>query len=194
MKKIITISREFGAGGGTIGRAVAQKLGFEYFDKDIIITAARSVNMATEKVVEFDEKAPALSGFTQALFDFYNKPVNEQLYEAQKKVIREFGEKGNCVIVGRNANSILSEYDNALHVFIHADEYWRLQNMKKKMADYSESKILQKLSSVDKSRRKFCSYFTDTEFGDASAYDICLSTSKLGIDECVRIICDLAGK
>ena len=194
MKKIITISREFGAGGGTIGRAVAEKLGFEYFDKDIIITAARSVNMATDKVVQYDEKAPALNGFTQALFDFYNKPVNEQLYEAQKKVIRSFGEKGNCVIVGRNANSILAEFDNALHVFIHADEYWRLQNMRNKMPGVPDGKILQRLASVDKSRRKFCAYFTDTEFGDAGAYDLCLNVSKLGIDECVRLICDLAEK
>ena len=74
----------------------------------------------------WDEKVPANFGFAQSLFNFYNKPLNETLFEAQTKVIREIGEKGNCVIVGRNANTILKEFDGGLHIFVHASPYWRM--------------------------------------------------------------------
>ncbi len=193
MKKIITISREFGAGGGEIGRKVAEKLKFEYFDKALILDAAKEVNADVEKVVESDEKAPFLAGFSKALFDFYNKPLNEKLFDAQRNVIRKIAEHGSCVVVGRNANAILHEFDNALHVFIHADEYWRMNRLKKeKMQGVSESKILQDIANVDKTRRKYCAYFTATDFGVARYYDVCLDSSTLGIDACVDMICNLA--
>lgn len=195
MKKIITISREFGSGGGEIGEKVAKRLGFELYDKSIILQAARSANIDPGEMLKHDERVPQLIGFTQSLFDMYNSPLDERLFEAQKSVIKKIGEHGNCVIVGRNANSILQEYDDSLHVFIHADKYWRIMRMKQnKMKDYSEEKISQHMRDVDKTRRKYCSYYTDTEFGVAEFYDLCLSTSSLGIDTCVDIICDLANK
>lgn len=192
MKKIITISREFGAYGGTIGLRVAEKLGYEFYDKEIILRAAQKSNMDVERMEKWDEKVPMNFGFAQSLFDFYNKPLTEKLFSAQKKVIREIGEKGNCVIVGRNANSILRAYDNALHAFIHAEPYFRIMHLKEKMPDSSESKIIEWMRSVDKTRRKYCAYYTDTEFGVADFYDICLSSSTLGVDTCVDIICQLA--
>ena len=109
MKRIITISREFGAAGGTIGYALAQKLGYEYYDKELILKAARASNIDPESVMRWDERVSVNFGFAQSLFDFYNKPLSEKLYAVQEKVIREIGEKGNCVIVGRNANTILKE-------------------------------------------------------------------------------------
>ena len=193
MKKIITISREFGAGGGEIGKKVAEILGYEFYDKSIIIKAASEINMDVVNVLKNDEKAPILSSFTQALFDFYSTPINEQIFDAQKKVIRKYGEHGNCVIVGRNANSILSQFDDSLHVFIHADKYWRVQRLKNdQMKDQNESKITQELEKIDKMRQKYCSYYTKTEFGTSKYYDLCLNTSKISIDECVNIICNLA--
>src|SRR5574344_338345 len=193
MKKIITISREFGSGGGEIGEKVAKQLGFELYDKSIILQAARSAQIDPGEMLQHDERVPQLIGFTQSLFDMYNSPLDERLFEAQTKVIKQTGEHGNCVIVGRNANSILQEYDDSLHVFIHADKYWRIMRMKQnKMKDYSEEKISQHMRDVDKTRRKYCSYYTDTEFGVAEFYDLCLSSSSLGIDTCVDIICSIA--
>lgn len=193
MKKIITISREFGAGGGSIGQAVAKEFGYEYYDKAIILQAAKEFGMDVERVVKWDEKVPFMFGFGQSLFEFYNKPLDEKLFAAQKQVIRRLGEKGGCVIVGRNANSILREFDNSLHVFIGADPYWRMKRMKKeKMKDFSEQKISEHLHAVDKMRRKYCSHYTDTEFGVAEYYDLCLRSSSIGEEACIRIICDLA--
>ena len=193
MKKIITISREFGSGGGEIGREAAKRLGFEYYDKDIILQAARTANLDQYDTQAFDEKLIPRFGFTQSLFDMYNDPLDERLFAAQKQVIRKFAEHGNCVIVGRNANHILREFDHALHVFVHADKEWRIARMKKeKMAEYSVDKIAQHLKDVDKARKKYCSYYTDTVFGAAEFYDLCVCTSSLGVDTCVDLICSVA--
>lgn len=194
MRKIITISREFGAYGGTIGQEVAKRLGYEFYDKEIILQSARNSNVDVESFHKWDEKVPMNFGFAQSLFDFYNKPLTEKLFAAQKKVIRKIGEKGNCVIVGRNANSVLRAYDHALHVFIYAEPYFRIMHLKEKMPELSEAKIIERIRSVDKTRRKYCAYYTDTEFGVADFYDICLSSSTLGVDTCVDIICQLAEK
>lgn len=193
MKKIITISREFGAGGAKIGKAVAERLGYYYMDKDMIIKSAMESNSITaDEFSKWDEKVPHNFGFGQSLFDFYNKPLNEKLFEAQKEAIKKVAEKGNCVIVGRNANVVLKEFDAALHVFITSSTYWKLQNLKGLMPEVSEEKILNQMKSIDKARAKYCSYYTDTEFGKAEFYDLCLKSSDLGIEKCVDIICDIA--
>lgn len=193
MKNIITISRQFGAGGGQIGRAVAEKLGFYYMDKDMIIRSAiESSNLTPGDFRRYDERVPFDFGFGQSLFDFYNKPLNERLFEAQREAILKVAEKGNCVIVGRNANVVLKEFEHTLHVFVSATQYFRIRNLKEKMPDYSEEKILEEMKSVDKARRKYCSYYTNTEFGSAEYYDLCLKSSTLGIDGCVDVICELA--
>ena len=194
MRRVITISREFGAYGGTIGLKVAEKLGYEFYNKEIILRAAQHSNMDVESLQKWDEKVPVNFGFAQSLFDFYNKPLNEKLFAAQKKVIREIGEKGNCVIVGRNANAILREFDNVLHVFVHAEPYFRIMHLKEKMPEASDAKIIERMRAVDKTRRKYCAYYTDTEFGVADYYNLCLSSSALGVDTCVDIICQLAEK
>ena len=192
MKKIITISREFGAGGGEIGRRVAEALNYEYFDKEIILKAARESNVDVESMLKWDEKVPMNFGFAQSLFDFYNKPLSEKLFNIQQKVVKEIGEKGNCIVVGRNANTILKEFDHTLHVFVCADTNWRIERMKKKMPDATEFEISEEVRAIDRARKKYCSYYTNTEFGVAEYYDICLNTSKLGIDACVDIICKLS--
>ncbi len=192
MKKIITISREFGAGGGEIGRKVAKALDYEYFDKEIILKAARESNIDVERMLRWDEKVPMNFGFAQSLFDFYNKPLSEKLFDALQQIIKEIGEKGNCVIVGRNANSILKEFDYGLHVFVYAEPYWRLERMKTKMPDATQAKISEQIRVIDKMRKRYCSYYTNTEFGVSDYYDLCLKTSTLGIDQCAEIICSLA--
>ena len=193
MKKIITISREFGAGGGEIGTRVADELGFDYCDKELILSAARDANLDIERALSLDEKPPVIFGFTQSLFEMYSAPLDERVFFAQKEIIRKLAERGKCVIVGRNANSILKAFDNSLHVFVHADKYWRAARLKKeKMPDKSEKEILEDIKIVDKRRQKYCSHYTNTEFGASKHYDLCLSTSSLGIDKCVQIILELA--
>lgn len=193
MRKIITISREFGAGGSQIGRAVAEKLGYYYMDKDMIIRSAmESKSLTANDFRNWDEKVPLNFSFAQHLFDFYSKPISEEFFEAQREAIRKTAEKGKCVIVGRNANAILQEFDSCLNVFVTASPYFKLQTLRDKLPNYSDDKILSQMKAVDKMRKKYCSYFTNTEFGKAEYYDLCLKSSDLGIEKCVDIIVDLA--
>lgn len=193
MKSIITISREFGACGGTIGRLVAEELGYYYFDKDMVIQAATESKILTpEEVRRYDEIVPKSIGFGQGLFDFYHKPLDQKLFAAQKEVIRKVASKGKCVIVGRNSNDILQQYDHSLHVFISATKYFRLQHLKEIMPDATLDQIEDKMRYVDRTRKKYCSYYTNTEFGNSDYYDLCLKSSTLGVDKCVEIICKVA--
>lgn len=191
MKKIITISRQFGAGGSTIGMAVAKELGYYYCDKDMIVKAAlESGNLSPEEIRYYDERVPAEFGFGQSLFDFYNKPLDERLFNAQREAIRKVAESGNCVIVGRNANIILKEYERTLHVFISADLPFRLKRMMEKMPDVSSEKVLDRINAVDKARKRYCKYYTHTEFGNAAYYDLAVKSSTLGIENSINLICE----
>ena len=191
MKKIITISRQFGAGGSTIGMAVAKELGYYYCDKDMIVKAAlESGNLSPEEIRYYDERVPAEFGFGQSLFDFYNKPLDERLFNAQREAIRQVAESGNCVIVGRNANIILKEYERTLHVFISADLPFRLKRMMEKMPDVSSEKVLDRINAVDKARKRYCKYYTHTEFGNAAYYDLAVKSSTLGIENSINLICE----
>ncbi len=188
MKKIVTISREFGAGGGTIGYRLSEETGLEYYDKELILMRAGKGNVDLYSLIKWDESVPINFGFTQSLFDFYNRPLSERIFQAQKETIQQVGEKGNCIIVGRNANTILKEYDKTLHVFIHASIDFRLARMKKEMPDQTDQQILDRIRRVDKQRKKYCTYHTHTEFGDSRYYDVCLDSSRFGIDRCVEIL------
>ncbi len=195
MKKIITISRQFGAGGSQIGTAVAKRLGYYYMDKDMIIRSAMESSGLTPRDFRvYDEKVPFNFGFGQSLFDFYSKPLDVRLFEAQRGAIQKAAEAGNVVIVGRNANIILKEFDYTLHVFVAATEYFKLGVLREKMPGVSDDKILERMREVDKTRRKYCSYYTHTEFGNAEHYDLCLKSSTLGIEGCVDVICEIAEK
>ncbi len=191
MKKIITISRQFGAGGSTIGKAVAKELGYYYCDKDMIVRAAlESGNLSPEEIRYYDERVPAEFGFGQSLFDFYNKPLDERLFNAQREAIRKVAESGNCVIVGRNANIILKEYERTLHVFISADLTFRHKRMMEKMPDVSSEKVLDRINAVDKARKRYCKHYTHTEFGNAAYYDLAVKSSTLGIENSINLICE----
>ena len=102
MKQIITIGREFGAGGGELGRRLARELGIAYYDRDIILRTAKvSAHLTPEQVRRWDERVPHEFGFTQSLFNFYERPLSEELWDAQVRAIREIADKESCVIVGR---------------------------------------------------------------------------------------------
>ena len=174
MKKIITINRKFGAAGGKIGRKVADRLGYEYVDHDLVEHAAIKANLTVAQSSDLDEKVPHEYGFAQSLFGVYRTTMEDRFMEAQKKVIEQFGNRGKCVIVGRNADAILQEYDDTLHVFIYGSEAWRLEYVRNLYPDLSYSELKKLLYDVDKGRIKYCSYYTQREFGLAENYDLCL--------------------
>ena len=188
MKKIITISREFGAGGRSIGREVAGKLGIAFYDRDIILkTAQETTDLTPDEIRRFEEKTHINVGFTQSLFDYYSRPIDEKIWDAQIKAIRNLAEKESCVIVGRNADYILREFDHLLRVFVYADKECRVRHLKTLM-DGTDSEIEAKMNQADKARKNYCSKLTGKVYGDAHNYDLSINTGKLSFDKAVELI------
>ena len=189
MRKIVTIGREFGAGGGEIGRRVAKELGIEYYDKDIILkTAVSGKGLSPEQVRRWDERVPKNFGFAQSLFDFYNKPLDEELWRAQKEAIRELANHESCIIVGRNGYSILRQFDHCLNVFVHAGFQWRVKRMAGMMPDTTMEQVIADVKAADKARKRYCAYYTGKTYGDSRNFDLTLNTEKLGIEKATELI------
>ena len=189
MKRIITIGREFGAGGGELGRRLARDLGIAYYDRDIILrTAKASAHLSPEQVRRWDERVPHEFGFTQSLFNFYSRPLSEELWDAQMRAIREIADKESCVIVGRNADYILREFDHCLRVLIHADRSWRLLRMRDLMPDTPFDQLESDMDTADRARRTYCEKMTGRTYGDSRNFDLTLCTSTLGIEKAYALL------
>ena len=193
MKRIITIGREFGAGGRDLGRRLARELGIAFYDRDIILrTAKASAHLTPEQVRLWDERVPMEFGFTQSLFNFYSRPLSEELWNAQVRAIREIANKESCVIVGRNADYILKEYDHCLRVFVHADRSWRLLRIRKEMPDTPLSVLESDMDTADRARRAYCEKMTGRVYGDSRNYDLTLCVSSLGMEKAYQLLKEAA--
>jgi len=197
--KIITISREFGSGGRTIGHMVAEKLGIPFYDKELVDHIALESGFAPKYIEEHGEHAPGKSAFSYA-FSHQSVPgvmnglsTADFLWNVQCGVILQLAEKGPCVIVGRNADYILKDHENCLHVFIHANKEFRADRIVRLYGEAEKSPSV-RLAAKDKRRRVNYHHYTGRTWGASHNYDICLDSSKLGIDACVDIIVSLAQK
>ena len=195
MNKVITISREYGAGGHTIGKRVAQELGIEIYDKDIVRETVRASGFETEVVQEEEEDVSKASTFLKSLCSssvHYRDP-QEVIHEVQTAVILQFAKKGPCVILGRCADDILRESDvDVLNVFIHADDLHRAVRISE-MTGITNATELQKLmAKKDSSRRNYYEHYTRKKWGDSHNYNLTLDSGKLGIDLCVQMIVEAA--
>lgn len=194
--KIITVSRQFGSGGRTIAKKIADELGFNYYDKEIIDHVSVETGFCKEYIAERGEHAPGYSilsyGFEpQGVPNVMNgMSAADYLWSIQRQVILKIAEEDKpCVIVGRCADYILSEFDDVLNIFIHADMEFRKDRIVRLYGE-SEKKPEKRLIDKDKKRKTNYMYYTNQEWGNAKNYDICLDSSRLGIDTCVKIICD----
>ena len=188
-KRIITISREFGSGGRFIGEELAKKLGFAYYDKNIINEIAEKSGLSPEYIQESAELSPKKGLFAYAFAgrDITGKSVEDMVYEAQRKVILELADKESCVIIGRNADYILKDRDDVLNVFIHGDTPEKIQRITR-LYNVEEQKAVKMMADTDKRRMANYNFYTDQKWGKASNYTLCLNSSKLGYDRCEKII------
>ncbi len=196
-KKIITISREFGSGGRTIGHKVAEKLGIPFYDKELVDQIAMESGFAPQYVEEHGEHSPGKSFFSYA-FAHHGVPgvmnglsTADFLWNIQCNVILQLADKGPCVIVGRNADYILKDRKDCLHAFIHADMDFRADRIVRLYGESEKSPEV-RLQEKDKRRRVNYQHYTGRTWGTAQNYDICLNSSTVGIDECVDIIVAMA--
>ena len=189
VKRIITISREFGSGGRFIGEEVAKKLGIAYYDKNIINEIAEKSGLSPEYIQEKAELSPkkGLFGYAFAGRDITGKSVEDMVYEAQRKVILDLVEKEPCVIIGRNADYILKDRDDVLNVFIHGNMLKKIQRITR-LYNVEEKVAVKMMEDTDKRRMTNHNFYTDQKWGKASNYTLCLNSSQLGYDRCGKII------
>lgn len=192
-KKIITISREFGSGGRTIGRLVAEKLGIPFYDKELVKQISVESGFAPNFVEENGEHAPGRSFFAYAFAPqgvpgiMNGLSTNDFLWNIQCGVILQLADQGPCVIVGRNADYILKDREDVLHVFIHADDEFRKERIVR-LYGQSEKTPSARLAEKDKRRKVNYQHYTGRTWGDAQNFGICLDSSVLGVEECADII------
>ena len=192
-KKIITISREFGSGGRTIGRMVAQKLGIPFYDKELVDQIALESGFAPKFVEEHGEHSPSGSLFSYAFAPqgvpgiMNGLSTADFLWNIQCSVIQQLAEKGPCVIVGRNADYILKDRPECLHIYTFADVPYRAERIVRLYGE-SEKSPEARLAEKDKRRRVNYQHYTGRTWGQAQNYDLCLDTGVLGIEQCVDIV------
>lgn len=191
-KRIITISREFGSGGRYIGELLAKRLGIAYYDKEIIAKVAEETGFCTEFVERKGEYSPWNHAFSYAFLgrDDQGIAVEDRLYAAQNKIILDLADKGPCVIVGRNADYILRDREDCLHVFIHGTAEKKAERI---MTLYgkTEAEAVKLMKEMDKKRSVNYNYYTDQKWGKLQNYDITLNSSVFGVDQCVEILTDI---
>ena len=195
-KKIITISREFGSGGRTIGRKVAEKLGIPFYDKELVDQIAVESGFAPKFIEEHGEHSPTGSLFSYAFAPqgipgiMNGLSTADFLWNIQCSVILQLAEKGPCVIVGRNADYILKDRPDALHIYTHAATPFRAERIVKKYGESDKSPEA-RLNEKDKRRRVNYQHYTGRTWGQSQNYDLCLDTGTLGIEQCANIICSI---
>ena len=201
-KYIITIGREFGSGGRTIGKMVAEKLGIHYYDYEIIDETAKKSGFSVDFVKQSEQKVTSSLLYNLALGTSYGispYSVNEgvsletQLFIAQQNVIKEMAEKGSCVIVGRCADHILREEKRLLRVFVYADMKFREKRMVEKNR-FSASAAAKELKKADKRRAAHYLTFTEQHWGNRANYDLMVNSGQLGFEQSVEIIIKAAEK
>lgn len=193
MKKIITISREFGGGGRTIGKRLAEELGVPCYDSEIIEKVAIESGFAEEYIKDKGEYTyPSLLMGLLMSRSLYAGPTNEdKIWLIQCKIIKELAEKGPCVIVGRCADYILRERDDVMKVFIHADIKARAKRIVEVYGETDEDPV-KRLRDKDKRRAAYYTQYTDIVWGASRNYDVCLDSSVIGIDKCVSALKEIA--
>lgn len=191
---IITISREFGSGGRTIGKEVAKRLGIACYDKDLIERIAEESGYAQKFVAEESEYAPNDNMFA---YMFLGRGMDglsnaDKIWIAQKKVIEELAEKESCVIVGRCADYVLRERTDCLNVFVYADKVFRAERIVKQ---YGENSVepQKRLADKDKKRKLNYKYFTERDWGKRENYHLSIDSGFFGIDKAVDLIVNAAG-
>lgn len=196
---IITISRETGSGGHTIGRMLAEQLRYDFYDKELISLVAKEMNLDEETIRQNSENMSdktyldMASGFIP--FSRKDKVPIDMIQKTQNRIIKTIAKKGNCVIVGRGADYILSENKDTFHVFIHANMEHRVARVQRHdgISD-EENRIRRELEVKDHSRGMLYQFFTGREWGHVANYNLSIDTGIFTKTQAMEIIIDAIQK
>ena len=202
---VVTISREIGSGGRTVGRKLAEKLGVRYSDKDLINALREKFNLTASHIEELkSEKKNWLADFihwvapvpkAQNIVDTDSKFIQEfrsnvttnDVFKAEMEILEGIAEEGSCVIAGRSGFFVLEDHPNKVDVFITASRKHRVARVMHKQ-NLNEEQAAAVIDSVDKSRENYIKRFTGTSRYDARNYDLVINMDPLTEDEAVDLI------
>ncbi len=200
MNRIITIGREFGSGGRELGRRLADELGFEYYDYEILTKIVEQTDLSENYVNEIVEgnshrAIPITVGHTMSVNFDYNIQRMQDIYRAQTTVIKDMAQKSDCVIVGRCADYILKDEDVKLYrIFVYADMESRIKRCIERATegeDVSEKNMKRNIQRIDRKRAAYYEDYTLQKWADKSNYDFLVNTSNLDIAEVSRVLAKL---
>ncbi len=189
---VVTINRQYGSGGKTIGKMLAEKMGVKYYNREIVKLASEESGIDEAMFAKVDEKMVNYSLFkTKKIYtgelktpDSFDFTSDDNLFNFQAKVLKQLAEKESCVIIGRCANFILKDYQNVISVFVHADpDFCREQALAR--VSIPEKDVDKFIEKTDRFRADYYRYHTGMHWHDARGYDLCLNSGKLGFDKCV---------
>ena len=197
MNRIITIGREFGSGGRELGRRLSEKLGFAYYDQEIISEISRRTELSEQYVRKMAEKKPMFSfplHIGRSFHYMQNSPwdLNLSIFREQSAIIREMAEKSDCVIVGRCADDILREM-NPLRIFVYGDMETKLERCRKRTGSdekMTDREILSNIRKIDKNRSEYYGLYTGKVWGDKQSYDLCINTSKISVERASELLAE----
>lgn len=196
MKKIITISRQYGSGGREIGAKLAASLGIPFYDNELITRAAKESGYAEAAFHNAETKATnsllysiamGMSAYGNQEIGFSHLSLDDQIYLAQSDVIRKVAEEGPCVIVGRCADYVLKEMEHVIHIFVHADLVFRKERAIQ-MDHLDPNKAEEIILKTDKRRANYYNYHSGEKWGKATNYHLSINSGYVGIDNAVACI------
>lgn len=187
-KKVIVVGRQFGSGGRQIARAIADKLGYNYYDREILSECAARLGFSPDLFTVRDEKRPSalrsLLHFGYGVSDIYNTSSvsSEGIYKAQSEVIRSLASEGNCVFVGRTADYVLRDNPNLVSIFLHAPLEHRAKFIISRGDAADEREASELARRMDRNRENYYNYFTGRNWGHASNYHLSVDSSRWDTD------------
>lgn len=200
-KRIITIGRQFGSNGRNIGKLIAEKLGVQCYDKELLQIAAKNSGVCEELLQNLDEK-PNKSFLYSVVMDpyafaynfnnnNYTTNINQQAFQATFDTIKDLAERESCVIVGRCSDYILRERDDVLNVFIYAPLEARIKTVSERYPALTENKIKDQITKEDKARASYYNYYSSKKWGKMESYHLSIDSSILTIDKAADIIIEV---
>lgn len=193
---VITIARAYGSGGNDVAHAVAEKLGWPCYDRQLIDLTARRMGYSTEAVERSEQNIPTSRLWEMVMEDTgipssMNPSRDDAIFVSQSRTIRELAHEGDCVIVGRLANWTLRDHPHALRVFITSSRDSATKRVAQRL-DISEEEAARKQKRVNTGRANHCRRYTGQPWTSPDSYDLMLNTDRLGIDETAALIAQAA--
>ncbi len=193
---VITIARQYGSGGKTVGKMLAEKMGIPWYSRDILKMASEESGINEQLFMQSDERLK--NGlFKRIAPDIYTGELippessdfvsAKNLFNYQAEVIKRLAKTQSCIIIGRAADFVLKDYPNVVSVFVHGSEAFNLARAMEQNS-MTEEEMKKFIAKTDKYRAEFYKHYTGREWTDARNYDLCLNSSKLGFEKCVEEI------